>query len=107
MSSLAAQRCLNHETREAASRCPQCRKYFCRECVVPFEDRMLCSACLAQNMVAIPQTRGTFSLGGLLLAAAGFLLVWFIFYLAGWTVLQWRERAPAIDNSRALWLISA
>lgn len=99
MSSLAAQKCLNHEGREAVCRCPQCRNYFCRECVVPFEERMLCAACLAQSIAAVRQSQRKFGSGGLLLAAAGFLIVWLLFYFAGWAIVQFRERTPDVENS--------
>lgn len=41
-------RCLNHATREAVARCPECRRYFCRECVTEHEGRVICSECLAR-----------------------------------------------------------
>jgi hypothetical protein len=106
MNSLAAQKCLNHEGREAVCRCPECRSYFCRECVVPFEQRMLCAACLARSIAAAPQSQTKFGFGGLLLAAAGFMIVWLLFYFAGWAVLQLRERTPDVESSRNVWVIS-
>ena len=33
MSNLIHQRCSNHPGREAAVRCPECGRFFCRECV--------------------------------------------------------------------------
>jgi hypothetical protein len=100
MSSLAAQRCLNHEAREAVSRCPECRNYFCRECVVLFEERMLCGVCLSRSVNAVPPARKQFGFGGILIAAAGFLIVWLLFYLAGWAILQLRDQAPEVESSR-------
>jgi hypothetical protein len=46
---LHTRRCARHSTREAAARCPACGEYFCRECVVEHEGRLLCSSCLARK----------------------------------------------------------
>lgn len=43
---LAHQRCVHHPAREAAARCPACRRHFCRECVTEHEGRYLCATCL-------------------------------------------------------------
>lgn len=102
MSLLALQRCLNHEAREAVCRCPQCRNYFCRECVVSFENRMLCASCVAEGVSATRDVQQRSGLGALVLAVAGFLVVWLLFYVAGWTIMQWRERAPETDTSRSM-----
>lgn len=102
MSALAVQRCLNHDAREAVCRCPQCRNYFCRECVISFEDRMLCASCVAQKVSASPDLQRRPGFGAFVLATAGFLLVWLLFYLAGWAVMQWRERAPETETSRSM-----
>jgi len=49
---LAARRCLVHPDREAAARCPACRQYYCRECVVEHDTRFLCAACLQKSIAA-------------------------------------------------------
>ena len=49
---LAARRCLVHPDREAAARCPSCRQYYCRECVVEHDARFLCAACLQKSIEA-------------------------------------------------------
>jgi len=46
MRDLTYQRCYNHRFREAAARCPECARFFCRECITEHEDKVLCSACL-------------------------------------------------------------
>jgi hypothetical protein len=43
---LTRKRCFNHALREAAARCPQCRRFFCRECVTEHDGRMVCAPCL-------------------------------------------------------------
>ena len=35
MNDLLYQRCFNHVLREAVARCPECLRYFCRECGSP------------------------------------------------------------------------
>ena len=56
MPGLSHQRCFQHSSREAVARCPECRRFFCRECVTEHEDRLLCAACLKQN-AHVPLTR--------------------------------------------------
>jgi hypothetical protein len=84
-----ARRCLHHPGREAAARCPECREFFCRECVVEHGDRVICAACLAR--VARRDASGRRGpmarLGRLLLPLAGLLLGWFFFYLLAQALL--------------------
>lgn len=95
MASLALQRCLNHESREAVCRCPSCDRFFCRECVAPFESRLLCANCLAASITIESQLASPhFGATGAVLIAAAVLAAWLLFYLAGWTILQFREHAP-------------
>lgn len=51
---LAHERCLRHDLREAAGRCPACRRYYCRECLTEHDHRLLCVTCLAQLQSATP-----------------------------------------------------
>jgi len=102
MPGLALKRCLNHESREAVCRCPSCRNFFCRECVVLFEARLLCAACLTEKSgesVANHSTR--FGAGAIALAALGLITTWLIFYVAGWAILEMREHAPVSPESAA------
>jgi hypothetical protein len=96
MSGLAAARCLNHEAREAVSRCPSCGNYFCRECVTIFENRVICAACVrlvSGNEREAPSH--DLGVSGAALIVAGLLSTWFVFYAAAWVILQFRERVPA------------
>jgi hypothetical protein len=45
---LRQQRCANHPQREASARCPECGRFFCRECITEHDDRVLCASCLAK-----------------------------------------------------------
>src|SRR5712671_6326161 len=90
MTSTAAihQRCFNHEGREAASRCPMCRRYFCRECVTEHDDRVLCVECL--KTVVDSQVGRQSGMGRLLrglLPVMGILMAWLFFYTIGKTLL--------------------
>ena len=81
-------RCFYHEFREAACRCPICRRYFCRECVTEHDDRLLCVECL-KTIVAGQAAR----LSGVrrvlrgVLTVAGILTAWLFFYAIGRTLL--------------------
>lgn len=89
MGHIIQQRCFHHRLREAVVCCPQCLRYFCRECVTEHEERMLCSDCLAQLSSAGHTVRGRW-IGGLkvgLQGAVGFLLLWYFFYLLGLLLL--------------------
>jgi len=89
MQNLTQQRCYHHLRREAVVRCPQCRRYFCRECVTEHDDRMLCSGCLAQLTGGQAQRSGRWfhGLGLLVQGVLGFTLLWYAFYLVGLMLL--------------------
>ena len=85
MMDLSTRRCHNHPHREAAARCPECGRFFCRECVVEHEARVLCASCLA-TLLQPSRKRGLRVLGLLGRAArvaGGFLLLWLFFYYLG------------------------
>src|ERR1043166_5979979 len=66
MPTLLQQRCLNHSFREAVARCPECKRYFCRECVTEHDDRLICAACLKK--LSRPAAARRVRWAGLLLA---------------------------------------
>jgi hypothetical protein len=81
---LQTRRCARHADREAAARCPSCGGFFCRECIVEHEGRLLCTSCLAKQAAA-PQARGGDWAGmrrQLSLAAATLVAV-LVFYAVG------------------------
>ncbi len=103
MMMLAHQRCFNHAEREAAARCPECRRFFCRECVTEHEGRVLCASCLTQESGA--QTNRRRGLRTILRAtqfAVGFLVLWFAFYLLGRGLLA----IPTEFHDGTLWQAS-
>ena len=81
---LVHQRCLHHPMREAVSRCPGCREFFCRECVTDHDGRLLCRRCLA---AAVGPSRGASTWGPRVRwtagAAAGGFFAWAVFYYIG------------------------
>ncbi len=84
MTDLHRKRCANHQAREAAARCPACGRFFCRECVTEHDGRMLCSGCITALSRPKPPAGPRFAvLSRTLLAAAGLILSWSIFYYLG------------------------
>jgi uncharacterized paraquat-inducible protein A len=78
-------RCVVHARREAAARCPECRRFFCRECVTEHGDRAICAACLDRLARTGADRRRTSFLAA---ARAGQVLLgivaaWFFFYMVG------------------------
>jgi hypothetical protein len=89
MSSLIHQRCFNHSLREAAARCPECGRFYCRECITEHDDRVLCAACLKQLTHApFTQRRGFVWLWRAAQFCFGLFLSWCFFYLAGQALLS-------------------
>lgn len=80
--SLAQTRCYHHSHREAVARCPDCARYFCRECISDYQGKALCAQCLSQSVrETIPNKRIPAYLLSGLCALAGFMLTWFLFYM--------------------------
>jgi uncharacterized paraquat-inducible protein A len=89
MKNLVLQRCHNHPQREAVALCPECGDYYCRECIVEHEDRVLCASCLARLLAGIPARRPR--LAGLVIAGRfllGFLILWVTFYYMAQALLS-------------------
>lgn len=80
---LTNRRCITHPHREAISRCPQCRRFYCRECVTEHEGRMLCVACLGSGQMAAEARSGTRWFLWTTAAIAGFLVASSAFYGMG------------------------
>ena len=109
MSALHQTKCFNHFDREAVARCPECRNYFCRECVTEHEGRLICAACLQKDEV--PEV-GKVQGGGLrkawmLLADTGRVLIgifiiWIVFYAVGQVLLLIPDSFHTGDMWRAL-----
>jgi hypothetical protein len=94
------QHCFHHEFREAASRCPVCLRYFCRECVTEHEDRVLCAECLKKIVAREGAHQGGFRrVLRVMLPVAGLLMAWLFFYALGRTLLL----IPAAVHDGRIW----
>ncbi len=82
--SLRQQRCVHHPQREASARCPECGRFYCRECITEHDDRVLCAACVARLSLKQTAKRKRWNwLPRLALAMLAFTLVFLIFLLLG------------------------
>jgi hypothetical protein len=97
---VAEQRCLRHIEREAVARCPQCRYFFCRECITEHDDRVLCADCLAK-MLRPSEKRGSTAgqIVSVTLTFCGIATAWLFFNLIG----QLLARAPASFHEGTVW----
>lgn len=92
MEPLNRQRCFHHSERQAVARCPECGRYFCRECIAEHDDRVLCAGCLKK---LARQTSGP-KLNPLVLRAVteclqtfcGVFILWLFFYFCGRALLS-------------------
>jgi hypothetical protein len=103
MPALAHQRCFHHSVREAVARCPECRHFYCRECITEHEDRVICTACLRRLTTReIVARRGFPWLWPALQFTLGAVCLWFVFYFLGGLLLsipsQYHEGTVWIDE---------
>lgn len=84
MQNLAHQHCLNHNDREAVARCPECRLFFCRECIAEHDDRVICANCL-KKIAALSASKPSPArlLRKTALGTLGLLTAWLFFYWIG------------------------
>jgi hypothetical protein len=103
MAGLVQQRCFIHAGREAAARCPECSRFFCRECVSEHDDRVICSSCLARLTAAQGGHRRRLGwLSGLAQAFAGFVLLWLVLFWIG----RMLAAIPADVHENTVWSAS-
>jgi ribosomal protein S27E len=88
MEALSHQRCFNHPPREAVARCPECGRFFCRECITEHEDRVLCAQCLRKRLEpAGGRGRGYGALARMAQLTLGLWLAWLFFHYLGQILL--------------------
>ena len=89
-SPLAQARCFKHVSREAVAKCPECGRFYCRECVTEHDGRVVCRSCLDELLAEEPTTAPGWlkALGEWALASAGGLIVVYGFYLLGRILLR-------------------
>jgi hypothetical protein len=101
MSSLIHQRCFYHSVREAVARCPECRQFYCRECITEHDDRVICSGCLkkltAQAHARSPRFAWIFPA---LQVSLGFCVAWLFFYFLGALLLS----IPSRYHEGTVWM---
>lgn len=86
---LHTRRCVRHTSREAAARCPSCGEFFCRECVVEHDGKLLCAACLAKVVAGVDRRRLRWSVvRRVATAAAGVIVLWLCFETTGSLLLK-------------------
>lgn len=85
---LARQRCWTHAGREAVSRCPECRRFYCRECVTEHDGKMLCVQCLAAGSAGQAAATGTRWLLWTAVALLGLAVAFLHFYSTGYVLQQ-------------------
>ena len=97
---LASQRCAHHAEREAVARCPECRRFFCRECITEHDRRVLCAACL-KKLARPPllRRRGFAGVVLVLQCLLGLFAAWFFFYLVGEALIT----LPTSFHEGTLW----
>jgi hypothetical protein len=77
-------RCAHHAHREAAARCPQCERFFCRECIAEHDGRVLCANCLALSGRHKARRRSFLRrIIPLVQVSLGLLLLWSSFFYLG------------------------
>jgi len=98
--SLTHQRCFNHAGREAAARCPECGRFFCRECVTEHDDRVLCAACV-KKLAGVPltQRRAFVFVARALQLGVSVVIVWTCFHLLGRALVA----MPGKFHDGAMW----
>jgi hypothetical protein len=100
MTALVQQRCLHHVEREAVARCPECGQFYCRECIVEHDDRVICAACLRRTSASAAEKNSRWSaIRDVVQITAGLLLAWLFFYFAGRVLLT----IPTSFHDGTLW----
>ncbi len=89
MQSLKTQRCFHHPGREAAARCPECERFFCRECVTEHDGRVTCANCLEKSETDKPIEKNFLGTAvRLAQCSLCFVFLWLIFYDVGQIVFS-------------------
>lgn len=97
---LSTKKCRRHASREAAALCPECKNYFCRECVTEHDDKVICSDCLSRLNLAGHSSSSALSwvfhgFWGFL----GLFIVWLLFYGLG----KFLVALPSSFHEGTLW----
>jgi len=89
--------------REAVALCPECRQFFCRECITEHDDRVVCAACLARlARKPLAQRLALVKILWLTQAVVGLFIVWYFFFLMGDSLLK----LPNSFHEGTLWQVN-
>ena len=97
---LSSRRCFNHVSREAVACCPECSRYFCRECISEYRGRVVCASCL-ESLTTTVVAGGSWG-GGLfwlVMVFSGLFVCWLWFYYLGSILLF----LPSSFHEGTLW----
>jgi hypothetical protein len=97
---LHTRRCVRHPEREAAARCRACGGFFCRECVVEHEGRLLCAPCLARVTAKSGRRRERLAIVRRgFVTLSGIAALWLTWYAIGIVLL----RLPPNFHDGTIW----
>ena len=100
MQDLTHQRCHHHQLREAAAKCPECGRFFCRECITEHADKVLCASCLGNKLepdeAGLSRLQWLFRLGHFF---SGLILLYLLFYYLAQFLLAF----PSSFHEGTLW----
>lgn len=100
MESLSQQHCLNHSLREAVARCPECKHFYCRECITEHDDRVICASCLKKLVKPKEAGKHAFAaIGRVAFSLMGLVMAWAFFYWLGQSLLS----IPAEFHEGKMW----
>ena len=83
------------------ARCPECRHFYCRECITEHDDRVICSACLKKLTVPSHAPRHSFAwMFPAVQMSAGLCIIWLFFYFLGAMLLS----IPSRYHEGTVWM---
>ncbi|MFK5923502.1 MAG: rhomboid family protein [Verrucomicrobiota bacterium] len=95
--------CLIHPSRAAAARCPECRRFFCGECITEHDGRLTCAQCLRDeesgSRVEVKPNRLFAMAAPTLQLLIGVILIWALFYF----VARFLMMVPATFHDGTVW----
>jgi hypothetical protein len=94
--------------REAVAVCPECRRFFCRECITEHEDRIICASCLKKIFPATDRRRMRFiNLLRIVQGVAGIFILWIFFYFIGQILVSIPSPFHEGDVWKSAWEIAS
>lgn len=95
--------CLIHPNRAAAARCPECRRFFCGECITEHDGRLTCAQCLRDEESGKSEAKGQSRLAGIIAPVLqfgiGMVLIWMLFYF----IARFLMLVPATFHDGTVW----